>query len=304
MYLAKRLLLLALAGLSLLVAAFGGFRFLIEAGQSPLRYMVQDAAVFAAGALGLFLCWRVGRKLKEGHDAAQEAARRFDGDVLEASMQPVKMVLALLVFLGMAGVSWLIYLDKGDWRLAAGAIVMAAFCALLVPFAWVQLRHRGPTLRMDARGLDHALYGWVPWSDVHGIYLDIKTIRHVKVMRLVLGVSNPARYRSRMPWIARLLSEQLRTPRGRYGTLVLALQSMDVDPLRIVSAAEVLRDRASPPRLRYWTPWMDQESISMGLELAYLESDPEDLSPEEKLRRLEALDPRIRAVAHQLQGRR
>ncbi|MFY2762904.1 hypothetical protein [Arenimonas sp. MALMAid1274] len=297
MYLAKRFALLVLAGVFLLVAAFGVFRFLVEAGHSPLRYVVQDAAVFAAGVMGMFLCWRTGRGLVTRHEAALEQGRRFTGDVLEASMSPWKQVLGIFVFVLMAAVSGLMYLDDRDWRLALCAIFFALLSALLIPYCILLYRPGRPTLRMDAAGFDHALYGWVPWQEVHGIYLDIQTIRNHELKRLVLGVSNPGRYRSRMPWVARLLSEQPFKSDGRFGTLSIGLQGLGMDPLRVFNAAQVLRDRASPPRLKHWHPSFDHHTIAVALELDYLAENPDRLPPEEIGRRLDAIAPHMPGLA-------
>lgn len=304
MYLAKRFFLVTLAGLGLLAAASGMFRLWKDAGVSPSRHALPDVGIVAAGLLVMALCWGWGRRLKAAHEAALDEMRRFTDDMLQASTTPWKQVLALVFFLALAAVSWLLYLQNGDWMLALCAVVTAVFCVLLVPFSLAQYRHGKPTLRMDAHGFDHAFYGPIPWSEVHGIYLHVQRIRNIEVKRMVLGVSNPSRYLARMPWVARLFTEQLRLPKGRYGTLVVAVQGLGMDPLRIVNAAEVLRDRASPPRIPYWTPSMDHETIAQSLELAYLERNPDGLPPDEVLRRLEAVHPNFRAMSHQLSGRR
>ncbi|MDY0021747.1 hypothetical protein, partial [Arenimonas caeni] len=82
MYYLKRMFWLALAGACVLVMAFGIFRFAIEAGVSPLRYVVQDVAVIAAGLLGLLACRRQILRLAAGREAALAPTRRFKGHSL------------------------------------------------------------------------------------------------------------------------------------------------------------------------------------------------------------------------------
>jgi hypothetical protein len=73
MYLLQRFAWVLVAGISLLVALFGLIRFLAEVGEAPVRYVVQDAALFAAGVIGMALCWRRGKQL----EAAREAGPRL-----------------------------------------------------------------------------------------------------------------------------------------------------------------------------------------------------------------------------------
>lgn len=300
-----RMLLATLAVLSLLVAAFGLFRFLIEVGESPMHYVIQDVGVFAAGVLGFALCWRQGKKLLAAREAALEQARRFSGHSLEASAR-LGLQIAGLAFFGLAaaGSTYLYLLRTEDWVLGLCAALFAVLFVLMLPLVISQHRGGRATLRLDGRGLEHAWFGQVPWTDVHGIFHQQQKIRSNTVHVLVLGVANPARYLERMPRAARLMQGGWTTPRGRYGKLQVPLNALDKDPFLVANAAAALRERVSPAPLKGWFPGMDEESIAVGLELAYLADNPDRLPPEEILRRMEAVEPRMQALTSRLRGRR
>lgn len=305
MFLLQRLGLLALAGVAILVLAFGLFRFAIEVGVSPARYVVQDLAVMAAGLLGLFLCWRQGRRLQARRQAALEPLRQFKGHTLEARARPLVQILALTIFgLLAAGCIWLVLKGGHDFRLLACAVLFTAIFALMVPLVRSQYRAGGPTLRLDARGLDHVWYGTVPWTAVHGVFHRQVKIKQTTVHTLMLGVSEPARYLGRMPRIARLMAGKLALPRGRYGVVEIALNALDQDPFLVASAATELRARVSPPPVPGWYPGMDDESLELSLELAYLANDPDRLPSEEMVARLQAVERRMKAQTERLRARR
>lgn len=305
MYLLQRVAWVSVAGISLLVALYGLFRFLVEVGESPLRYVVQDAAVFAAGVMGMVLSWRRGRSLKAMREAALDQARQFTGHALEASALPVRQALALAVIGALAAGCILMYLQKpGDMLLGFLSGAFLLLFVLMVPMVMSHYRRGRPALRLDGRGVDHAWFGEVPWTDVHGIFHKQFTIKYTTVHSLLLGVSQPGRYLGRMPWIARVMAGKWSLPRGRFGVIEIPLNPLDQDPLLVVNAAEALRDRVSPSRLRYWHPSLDDESIAIGLETEYLGQNPDRLPDEELLQRMEALRPRMQAMADRLLRRR
>ena len=309
MYFLQRFAWVLVAGLSLLVALFGLFRFLVEVGHSPLRYVVQDAAVFAAGVMGMVLGWRRGRQLKAAHEAELDQARRFTGRELVASARPIKQILALAVFGALAVGSTLMSLASGNdvpQRLLTGALAVffVVLLLLMIPMVTSLYRRGRPALRMDGRGIEHAWFGEVPWSDVYGIFHRQFTVKYTTVHSLLLGVSQPARYLSRMPWFARVMTGKWTLPRGRFGYIEIALNPLDKEPLQVVKAAEALRDRVSPSRLPYWHPSLDDESIAVGLEIEYVGQNPDRLPDDEILRRMEALQPRIQAMTDRLVRRR
>lgn len=305
MYLLQRFAWVAAAGVSLLVALFGLFRFLVEVGESPLRYVAQDAAVFAAGVIGIVLCWRRGKQLRAAHEAELDEVRRFTGSKLEASARPVVQVLAVGVFGALAAGCTLMYLSQpGNVILGLLAAGLSLVFVLMVLMAMSYHRRGRPALRLDGRGVDHVWFGEVPWPDVHGIFHKQFTIKHTTVHSLLLGVSQPGRYVARMPWIARLMTGKASLPRGRFGYVEIPLNPLDKDPVQVVNAAEALRDRVSPARLGYWYPLLDDESIAVGLEMEYVGKNPDRLPEEEILQRMLALQPRLQAMTDRIVQRR
>lgn len=305
MHLLQRFAWVLVAGISLLVALFGLFRFLIEVGESPLHYVVSDAALFAVGVIGMMVCWRRGNQLKAAHQAELDEKRRFIGRELEASARPVKQALALAVFVAMAAVCTMMLLEQpGDVLLIGLSVALWLFVALMVPMVLSFYRRGRPALRLDGRGVDHVWFGEVPWSDVHGIFHKQYTVKQSTVHSLLLGVSQPGRYLARMPWIARVMTGKWSPPRGRFGVLEIPLNPLDKDPLLVVNAAQALRDQVSPPRLGHWHPAQDDESIAIWLETEYLASNPDRLPEHELLPRLEALNLRLQAVTDRMTARR
>ena len=305
MYFLQRLLLLGLAGVAVIVAGFGFFLFTAEVGISPARYVVQDLAIIAAGLLGLLLCWRQGRKLAARRQTELETLHQFKGHSLEANARPLVQVAALAFFgLLAAGCGWAVLQGKDDVRLLLCAVLFTVLFVLMVPLVRSQYRPGRPTLRLDARGVDHAWFGAVPWPAVHGVYHRQLKFKQTTIHTLVLGVSEPARYLGRMPWIARLMTGKLRLPRGRYGALEIGLNPLDQHPLLVASAAAALRGRASPPAVAGWHPGMDDETVEVSLEMAYLVDNPDRLPPDEVLARMQAIEPRVRVMTDRLLARR
>lgn len=305
MYFLQRVGLLGLAGVSLLVVGFGFFRFMIEVGVSPTRYVVQDLAIIAAGLAGLYACWRLGRALQARREAALAPSRRFTGHSLEANSRPLMQVLALAFFgLAAAGCGWAVLEGNDDPRLVLCGAGFAVFFVLMVPLVRSQYRPGRPTLRLDARGVDHAWFGTVPWTAVHGLFHRQAKLKQTTIHTLVLGVSEPAKYLGRMPRIARLMAGKLRLPRQRYGAIEIGLNALDHDPFLVADAASTLRSRVRPPHIVDWHPALDEESIDVLLESSYLTSDDHGLSPEQVLARMEALAPRMKKFTDRLLGTR
>lgn len=305
MYFLQRLSLLGLAGISLLLALYGLARFAIEVGVSPARYVAQDLAVAALGLAGLYACWRLGRGLQARRETALAPTRRFKGHTLEANARPVAQLLAL-AFLGLvaAGCGWAVMQGHDDIRLVLCGAFFAVFFVLMVPLVRSQYRPGRPTLRLDARGVDHAWFGTVPWTAVHGLFHRQAKLKQTTIHTLVLGVSEPAKYLGRMPRIARLMAGKLRLPRQRYGAIEIGLNALDHDPFLVADAASTLRSRVRPPHIVDWHPALDEESIDVLLESSYLTSDDHGLSPEQVLARMEALAPRMKKFTDRLLGTR
>ena len=296
-----RLMLAAIAVVSLGVALFGLFRFLIEVGESPLHFVVQDVGVFAAGVMGMALAWRQSRKLEARQALAVAHVPPFVGYSFQASAQPWKQALGLVFFGLMAAFMLWLFLYEGGWQVGLIAAACVAVFVLMIPLVASHYRQGRPTLHMDSRGLEHAWLGEVPWTAVHGLFHKTQTHRGITVHSLVLGVADPRTYVARMPMIARLMSGYGSLPRAHYGHVAIPLNPLDQSPLAVVNAAQALRDRVSPPSLAHWHPDLDEEWIAIGLESEYLAQNPDRL-PEHELRaRMEALQPRLQAMTDRLE---
>ena len=296
-----RLMLAAIAVVSLGVALFGLFRFLIEVGESPLHFVVQDVGVFAAGVMGMALAWRQSRKLVAKSAADAPYARPFVGYSFQASAQPWKQVLALVFFGLMAAFTVWLYFEEGGWEVGGLAVACVVVFLLMIPMVASHYREGRPTLHMDSRGLEHAWLGEVPWTAVNGLFHKTRTHRGITVHSLVLNVSDPRTYVARMPWIVRLMSGHASLPRARYGDLAIPLNPLDQAPLAVVNAAQALRERASPPGMPSWQPELDEEWIAIGLESEYLDQNPQGLSEHELKLRMEALQLRLQAMTDRLE---
>ena len=75
---------------------------------------------------------------------------------------------------------------------------------------------------------------------------------------------------------------------------------LDGNRILVANAAATLRGRASPPAVPGWFPGMDDESIDVSLEMVYLAENPDRLPPEQVLARMQALEPRIKAMTDRL----
>lgn len=79
-------------------------------------------------------------------------------------------------------------------------IGMACFFGILAMFGWLSVipRLTAPTLSLTRTGMKTALYGFVPWEEVKGIYLSEATSKGVTIFHLEVLVPEIARLRSQM----------------------------------------------------------------------------------------------------------
>jgi len=137
------------------------------------------------------------------------------------------------------------------------AMTVSGLAAALTAWAtgWLAWRFRPPgrpTLRIDAKGLRHSLYGSVDWVDVIG--LDV--------------YQNPFRKNA---WFFHLATEREGAVRteglGRLvapaskGVLEFALVGLDFEPADVHAAALYWRDRAEPPRSVDWVRGMTRKQV-------------------------------------------
>lgn len=209
---------------------------------------------------------------------ADVVASLKDGGTFEArggvGWLPLHAVLVVLF-------AWLAWSGAraGEWD---GAVFA---CALLVPFllaAWKIIRNLprpGPMLRMDEQGIEHVLYGLIPWSDVVGISLETFKTRYApRQYMLQLGVRGAPRYMRNAPPLTRWLREgQLRSTHG-VGALSIPLNPLEKDPDLIHDSAVALRALHDAPFLPYWTSDMDAQEVGALLRMTALNEESDRLT--------------------------
>jgi hypothetical protein len=154
---------------------------------------------------------------------------------------------------------------------AAATGAWIAFAVILTPLwfflslGWLVLRP-GPMLRMDAHGIDSALYGPIPWSEVIGLELE----RNI----LFLGLREPRRYLKNAPLWLRLAQVRQLRKNSVYGTLPVSLTDLSKDAQSIYKAAFALRQRHESPLIEYWYRGMDDGEIHAWLQMREIGKSP------------------------------
>jgi hypothetical protein len=114
-------------------------------------------------------------------------------------------------------------------------------------------------LRMDAHGIDSALYGPIPWSEVIGLELWRDT--------LFLGIREPRRYLKNAPLWLRLAQVRQLRKNSAYGTLPVPLTDLNKDAQSIYQAALALRQKHESPLIEHWYRGMDDGEIHAWLRM-------------------------------------
>lgn len=234
----------------------------------------------------------------------------------EASGSPwMPILFALLLLLFGFGVYAGWSKDRPDMALLSAALL------LLFLFLGSELLHQalrpGPMLRIDARGIEHALYGRIPWSEVVGLQLHSVRIRYSTQYTLFLGVRRPLRYLREAPPMTRWLQGMRLRGDPAYGALPIGLNVLGKDPQLIYQAALALQRASGAPLLAHWHQRMDAREVSTWLRsqeatdemrrlTEEMEALPRDPSPEqiaafdakmrEHMARQQALHPEVMAA--------
>ncbi|NZA24932.1 hypothetical protein H0E84_00895 [Luteimonas sp. SJ-92] len=176
---------------------------------------------------------------------------------------------------------------KGDWGLALGSLGLLALIVLLGGEIVRQVLRPGPMLRMDDHGIDHALYGAIPWSEVVGMDLQVFRSRYSTHHTLMLGVRGAARYLRNAPPLTRWLKSR-RARGGGVGALALPLDFLAKDAELVYEAARALRTRLDAPFLEHWSSRMDAREVETLLRMRNLAEESGRIV--EELRALPAED--------------
>lgn len=244
---------------------FGLIRFLFEFGVSPLRYVVQDAAIAVVGLLGVIACYQRSKKLKEAvaaEAAAEIAAEVFAGNRFEANAR--RWMSGLIVLIGVIPLfAMYIAMVARPFNVLMFAIATSFLVLIVFVFLTIEAQFRPgrATLAMDGFGLDHALFGPIRWDQIRGIHLRQMRMRHATQNTLHLSVLKPGRYLEQGRWWQKMFLSKKRRE-AAIGDIVIPLNVLDRPAELVHKAAVDLRSRVNPPMVANWYPGMPEEVIA------------------------------------------
>jgi hypothetical protein len=222
------------------------------------------------------------------------------GQAFEASggaWMSIVFALLLLLFGFGAYAGW----SKDKPGMAVGS---AALLLLFLFLGWELLGRAlrpGPMLRIDARGIEHALYGRIPWSEVVGLQLQSIRIRYSTQYTLFLGVRRPLRYLREAPPLTRWLQGMRLRGDPAYGALPIGLNVLGKEPQLIHDAALALQRASGAPLLEHWHQHMDPREVATLLrsqeandEMQRLTEEMEALPRDPTPEQIAAFDARLR----------
>ncbi|UWX04204.1 hypothetical protein H1235_02390 [Pseudoxanthomonas sp. NC8] len=164
-----------------------------------------------------------------------------------------------------------------------------------------QVLRPGPMLRMDARVIDHAQYGPIPWGNVVGMELQSIRVRHSTQYTLMLGVRGARRYLRNAPPLARWLQGRRMRGDDDLAALPIPLNLLEKSPDLIHRSALALRQRHDAPFLEDWHHRMEQREVEALLRMQDLDREHDDILEELRAlpadagpERIAALDARVR----------
>jgi hypothetical protein len=229
-----------------------------------------------AGACLLARC-ELGRLQRAQHARELQATQGGQAFEARAGIGWFTLLLALCVLFGWGGHA---ALQKGQLGMAA---VGFALLVLFVLLAWqlaVQVLRPGPMLRMDRHGIDHAMYGPIPWNEVLGIELQSIRTRYSTQYTLMLGVRDAGRHLENAPSLTRWMhARRLRDQRG-VAALALPLNLLAKDAGLIHQSALALRQRHDAPFLQHWHHRMEQREVEALLRMQDLDRESDLLLEE------------------------
>ena len=157
-------------------------------------------------------------------------------------------------------------------------MAMAAFFLLLLflSLGWGlfrQLWRPGPLLKIDSHGLDHAMYGPIPWVDVIGLDLRITQIRWFTIHTLWIGVRNPHRYFRHAPWLVRWMCAQRSNRYSTFGPISIPLNELSKDASLIYRSAHSLRLKNAAPFLPSWRLEMKEKEVATHLDVSAMNQE-------------------------------
>lgn len=223
------------------------------------------AFALALGAALAALHWMRGMQRARNAEElrAVRGGRAFEAQAGMGWFLLVLPVAALFAFGAWAGA------HKGELGMALGSFGLLALIVLLGGEIVRQVLRPGPMLRMDDQGIDHALYGAIPWSEVVGMDLQVIKSRYSTHHVLMLGVRGAARYLRNAPPLTRWLKSR-RARGGGVGALGLPLDLLAKDAGLVYEAARAFRARVDAPFLEHWNSRMDAREVDALLRMRTL----------------------------------
>lgn len=236
------LILTGVSGLGWLFITVLLAEWVLDGSPLPARHVIQWLLWLLATA-SLWLLWLcLGRWLQARDAALRQALARGEG--LQASAR----LGAFVLFAGMLALLLAFAIHELSRGLPGVGLASLALSALLAVPLWQllwQVARPGPILRMDHQGINHALFGPIPWASVTGIDLESRRHRYGQTHHLCLYVRHPKRFIQYAPLPTRWwLQRSLRRAGTVMGTLRLPLDIVDADPQLVLQAAQHCHDRA------------------------------------------------------------
>lgn len=276
------LIVMAAAGLLLLVGSIPWLAHLLHDVPLPGRRigLMRTVPLASALVLGVALWlyrWldRRQRHLAEQHHQARLAALReaSTGDLLFEAHGQAAMPLLLVPLAALFGFAAWTSAHARQWGMSALLLALAVAVFWLAWHLLAQLLRPGPLLRMDAKGIDHAMYGPIPWRDIVGMQLQTTRTRHGSSHVLMLGVRDAARYLHHAPLLTRWPHRHGARAGQRIGTLPVPLAPLRGNPELIHQSARIVCERAGSPLLAAWHAGMDDKEFDIALRMRTIEED-------------------------------
>lgn len=301
-----RLVLLVMTGLVVFLEVILTIMTLVDGGRvtySLVAFWLIGVAMIAALMAGL-------RKLAAAKIAGEQRAQQ-EVQLAVRTTQRLEAdarwffqgSLFALIFLILGAATWLTWVQGKPVVSILFAVAFTFFSAFALDMAHQVLRP-GPMLVLDARGIQHAMYGLMPWGEVIGLALRRRHVNGTTIGILHVGVRRPDRYLINASLLKRWSKRKLLRETPRFGALEIPLNPLNKSAELIHETAQALRTRVSPPALTFWYPEMEPAQVEtildmdrMDRELRALGPDPTPSQVADHAQSVKELQPRIEAAA-------
>ncbi len=295
MPLMQRLGLILVAIAFSFVLAVGVARVLDARNALPPAPLAPGAGLMLLGLAGMVACRWLWLRAQARREQQIQAALAFSGQRFEARARWLARLILLLAFVAVSAVLVYSVVRQPSWGLAGLTAFWLLLTALIAALLFSMHRSGGPTLVLDAAGIEHGWIGRIPWEQVHGIALVQNRTPRQDVHSLALGVDGAERFRKQVPVLARWIARAFAPAERIEDVIHLPLENLDKDPRQVHAAAVALRGRITPGTIPSWHPRLSRADFQIAEELRRLEDPESGLSPDEIRDRLRSLEPKVRA---------